>query len=123
MIESLTDKKIKSILEEFRHLKPFDRIREVVKEAQLAKDLRDRPTLREIKDCLGCGGDGKYNPSEHTVAKGFPNKLVECPDSKRTWYASQTYCNLNDKPCTREAGWECPYYDEYLEELEEEGEE
>jgi len=46
-----------------------------------------------------------------------------CPDSRRTWYASQTYCNLNDKPCTREAGWECPYYDEWLEELEEEGEE
>ena len=41
-----------------------------------------------------------------------------CPDSKRTWYSEISKCNLNDKSCLLETGDDCPYYQEWLEEVE-----
>ena len=44
-----------------------------------------------------------------------------CPDAS-TKYFEVTVCNLNDKMCVRESGWDCPYYNEWLEELKKEEE-
>jgi len=51
------------------------------------------------------------------------NNLEErpkCPDAKVSWYNGMWICNLNGKLCLLESGEECPYYEEYLEELNKE---
>ena len=40
-----------------------------------------------------------------------------CPESKQTVYYPIPRCNLNDKPCVLESGYDCPYYDDYLKEV------
>lgn len=45
-----------------------------------------------------------------------------CPEAVSYWEGLDT-CNLNDKTCLLESGDECPYYNEYLEELQKEEDE
>lgn len=49
--------------------------------------------------------------------------MEQCPESKQTAYYPAARCNLNDKPCVLELGWNCPYYEDYLVEIKKETEE
>lgn len=44
---------------------------------------------------------------------------VRCPDAYLIGNedCSFAFCSINDKPCLRESGLECDYYNEYLEEI------
>lgn len=41
-----------------------------------------------------------------------------CPESRRPWYSEVAMCNLDDHICLLEAGKECEYYQEFLQEVE-----
>jgi len=41
----------------------------------------------------------------------------KCPESRQTVYYLIPRCNLNDKPCVLESGYNCPYYEGYLKEV------
>ena len=54
-----------------------------------------------------------------------PPDMIEepdCPHERNKETGDETFivCELNDKPCLREAGYECETYDEWLEEKESE---
>ena len=44
-----------------------------------------------------------------------------CPEVRRSWYNGVDLCNLNDKICLLEGPNECPYYNDYLKEVEASG--
>jgi len=47
-------------------------------------------------------------------------EIPKCPDAKVGWYSGMWICKLNGKLCLLEVGEECPYYEEFLEELSKE---
>ena len=57
---------------------------------------------------------------DHLQAK---EKEFICPDASNKFYDGITMCNLNDKQCVKESGWDCPYYSKYQEELQKEEDE
>lgn len=54
---------------------------------------------------------------------GYVKALPDCPDANTKQFYPYELCSLNDKMCVRESGYDCPYYNEWLEELQKEEDE